>query len=354
MSESSYSRKSVLIGIVSFFIVLFTMPLGHAAMILMENFMEPGAMHIAGFALGAIGFILVIIGVFVKGDTKQTFLGLIGGLLFWTGWVEFIFVYYTHRYGMQPVADAYGVVTKPEYLMMPASFGFWIMFLTLYLFSSKTGCDVMNFLQRVLFKHSEIKQQLHPMTRHTSIITFMEFNIITWTSYLFLLFCYDDNFLGDRHPITALVAVGCLVATFFMVKHLLKIRTWGYSIRYSIATVVVFWSAVEIIGRWGILKEIWLFPVKYRVEMIAILIVFILLIIFLARMSSKKKKKTIEYFFYSNCLILIKAIKASFPFLMANDNIFNCPFSIYTLGRSILSIFIICPPGNANSFLQTS
>ncbi|MDR1338491.1 MAG: hypothetical protein LBK58_00270 [Prevotellaceae bacterium] len=31
----------------------------------------------------------------------------------------------------------------------------------------------------------------------------MELNLVLWTSYLLLLFCYDDNFIGDRHPATA-------------------------------------------------------------------------------------------------------------------------------------------------------
>ena len=35
--KGGYSRKSVLTGIISFLIVLFTMPLGHALMIFMEH-----------------------------------------------------------------------------------------------------------------------------------------------------------------------------------------------------------------------------------------------------------------------------------------------------------------------------
>ena len=74
--------------IASFLLVLFSMPLGHGLMIMMEKFMSEGAMHVAGFMLGFVGLCMVIIGVFVKGDTRQTLWGLIGGLLFWTGWVD--------------------------------------------------------------------------------------------------------------------------------------------------------------------------------------------------------------------------------------------------------------------------
>ena len=51
----------------SFLVVLFSMPLGHALMIIMEHTMEPSAMHVAGFLLGLVGLIMVIVGVFVKG-----------------------------------------------------------------------------------------------------------------------------------------------------------------------------------------------------------------------------------------------------------------------------------------------
>ena len=92
-------------AIASFLIVLFTMPLGHALMIMMEHLLSPVALHYAAFAIGAVGVFMVIFGVFVKGDTRQTLWGLFGGLLFWTGWVEFIYMYYANRYGAQAEID---------------------------------------------------------------------------------------------------------------------------------------------------------------------------------------------------------------------------------------------------------
>lgn len=47
---------------------------------------------------------MVITGVFAKGDTQQTLWGLFGGLLFWTGWIEFIYdVLRTFVSGVQPL-----------------------------------------------------------------------------------------------------------------------------------------------------------------------------------------------------------------------------------------------------------
>lgn len=263
--------------IASFLLVLFAMPLGHALMILMEKFMSEGAMHVAGFAMGFVGLILVIIGVFVKGDTRQTLWGLFGGLLFWTGWVEFLFLYYARRYGVPPEIENGVVVTKPEYLIMPASFGLWMMVMTMYVFSTKNGCDLITWIQKVCFRSKRKVMVVQPMTRHTSIVTFMELNMMLWGLYLLLMFCYDKRFLGDHHPVTFLVGLVCLIGSLLMLRRQLRIASWGANIRMAIATVIVFWTPVEILGRINFFKEFWVEPEKYRLQMIAILAVFIVL-----------------------------------------------------------------------------
>ncbi|MDR0186636.1 hypothetical protein FIN92_08645 [Prevotella brunnea] len=266
---------------ISFLLVLFAMPLGHALMILMEKFMNEEAMHTGGFALGAIGLVMVVMGVLVKGDTRQTLWGFFGGLLFWTGWVEFLFLYYARRYGVQPEIENGVVVTKPEYLIMPASFGMWIMVMTMYVFCTKNGCDLITWIQKVCFRSKRKEIAVQPMTRHTSIVTFMELNMILWAMYLLLMFCYDKTFLGDHHPITFLVGVGCLVGSVFMLRHQLHIAAWGANIRMAIATVIVFWTPIEILGRINFFKEFWVEPEKYAWQLAVILIVFLSLGIYL-------------------------------------------------------------------------
>jgi len=286
-----YTKKSILIGLTSFITVLLAMPIGHALMILMELLMPPTAMHYAAFAMGAVGLVMVIIGIYVKGNTQQTLWGLFGGLLFWTGWIEFMYVYYAARFDVKPMLDVAGkVITKPEYAIMPSSFGFWVMFMILYLFNAKTGCDFFIFLQKKIFRHSKVEINLHPLSPYTSIVMFMEVNTTLWTCYLLLLFCYDNNFIGIYNPVTFIVAFGSLIGSLFMFRHLLKINTWGYAIRYAFATVVVFWNFVEILGKWNFFKEIWLHPVEYRNQMIAISSLFLVFVIYLIIASRKRKK----------------------------------------------------------------
>lgn len=276
-------------SIASFLLVLCTMPLGHAMMIIMENTMTPAAVHCSAFCMGLAGLLLVIGGVFVKGDTRQTVCGLIGGLLFWTGWVEFLFQYYATRWGTQPEMENGEVVTRPEYLILPASFGMWMMVMMLYIFSTKNGCNFINWWQRMILRSHKNEIAARPMTHHTSIVTFMELNMILWASYLLLMFCYDRNFLGDRHPITSIVAAGCLLGSIFIFKKQLKLSSWGANIRMAIATVIVFWVPVEVLGRLNFFHEFWVEPEKYATQIVSILVAFLVLMVYIMMAARKRK-----------------------------------------------------------------
>lgn len=278
-------------SIVSFLVVLLTMPLGHALMIVMDKTMTPETVHYSAFLMGLVGLVIVVAGVIVRGDTKQTLCGLLGGLLFWTGWVEFLFQYYTTRWGTQPEMENGEIVTRPEYLVLPATFGMWMMIMVLYIFSTKNGCNFINWWQRVLFRSRKNEIAARPMTRHTSIVTFMELNMILWASYLLLMFCYDKNFLGDHHPMTSIIAAACLVGSIFIFNKQLRLSSWGANIRMSIATVVVFWVPVEVLGRLNFFKEIWVEPEKYAFQMICILVAFLVLLATVMVAARKSRKQ---------------------------------------------------------------
>lgn len=278
-------------ALASFLLVLMTMPLGHALMILMEHTMSATALHYSTFAMGAAGLAMVVTGVFAKGDTRQTLWGLFGGLLFWTGWVEFLFMYFANRFGTQPLIDPVTgeVVTRPEYLIMPTSFGFWMMIMVMYIFCTRNGCNFINWWQRLLLRGRKSEIASRPMARHSSIVTFMELVMILWGSYLLLMFCYDDVFLGDHHPVTLIVGLGCLVGSFFIFAKQLRIRAWGANIRMAIPSVIVFWTPVEILGRMNLFQEIWIAPLQHKTEMLIILGVFVALAAYLWYAGARRK-----------------------------------------------------------------
>ena len=280
-----------LIGIIAFIIVLFTMPLGHAAMILMEKGFGHEHVYLAAIILGFLGLILLFFGVISSNENKATFLGLFGGLFIWTGWIEFAFVYYAHRYGVEPLMANGEVVTKPEYLILPSSVGFWAILMIYYFLGSKTGCQFFNWFQEKLKYTQALKHK--PADRNIAMTTLMELIALLWTFYLVLLFVYDDQFFGDRHIITYVVAYGSLFWSIYLFRKLIKIQKMAYAIRYAIPTVIIFWNFVEILGRWDFFKEIWVEPEEYWIEMIIIALVFLALLI-VSLMERKKNEKTQE------------------------------------------------------------
>jgi hypothetical protein len=269
--------KKPLTGVLAFVVVLLTMPLGHAAMILMEKFFGEQHVITAALLLGFVGLVLLIWGILSPKESRGTFLGLFAGLFIWTGWIEFAFVYYAHRFGVEPLVVNGEVVTKPEYLIMPSSIGFWAILMIYYFFGTRTGCKFFTWLQKTL-KLSK-KVEFRPVVRNVAMTTFMEITALLWTFYLVLLILYDERFFGDRHLVTYIVAFGSLLWFLYLFLRLIKITKLAYAIRYAIPTVIIFWNFVEILGRWDIFKEIWVEPQQYWLEMLITLLVFIALTI---------------------------------------------------------------------------
>ena len=279
--------KKPLIGILAFLIVLFTMPLGHAAMILMEKGFGQEYIYQAAILIGFFGLVLLVWGVISANENKGTFLGLFGGLFIWTGWIEFAYVYYANRYGIEPLMANGEIVTKPEYLILPSSVGFWAILMIYYFMGSKSGCHFFNWFQKKLNLSKTV--DFKPAKRNAAMTTLMELIALLWTFYLVLLFVYDDNFLGDRHPVTYIIAYGSLFWSMYLFTRLIKINKMAYAVRYAIPTVIIFWNFVEILGRWDVFKEIWVEPQEYWLEMLITAIVFValLLIITFQRKSEK-------------------------------------------------------------------
>lgn len=64
--NTTTEKKHRFIGFSAFMIVLFTMPLGHAVMIIMEKTLEKSYLTPAAFLVGLIGLILAIWGFYMK------------------------------------------------------------------------------------------------------------------------------------------------------------------------------------------------------------------------------------------------------------------------------------------------
>lgn len=107
-------------------VTLVAMPVTQLIARALKNSCTGEGQLLAGLAMGTVGLIMVIAGIFVRSDTKQTLLGLFGGMFYWMGAVDFLFMYYANRFCTQPQLDPVTgeIVSRAEYLILPATFGF--------------------------------------------------------------------------------------------------------------------------------------------------------------------------------------------------------------------------------------
>ncbi len=280
------------IGLLSFGLVLLLMPFGHALMVLNEKILATHKLFGAA-SIGFLGVHLLIIGI-LKNEkaSTATILGLLAGIFVWTGWVEFSFVWIAEKLKVSPLIENGEVVTKPEYLIMLSSFGLLTTFVILFLFSH-SRCNFFNWFQRVFKIRNHLKQSDNT-NRPLAIITFIETIMVLWTFYILLLLVYDKDIAGDKHPATYFVAFGSLFWSLYLFLKLIKITRFDYAIRYAIPTVIIFWNFVEVMGRWNLMKEIWIHPFEHWLENSIILALLILFVGVYIRENKQKKPLIIE------------------------------------------------------------
>jgi hypothetical protein len=271
------------------------MPLGHALMILNEGVFEKHK-FMGAFVIGVLGFAGLVFGI-IKNKNKAlaTILGLLAGVLIWTGWVEFSFVWIAEKLKVAALMEDGRITTKPEYLVMLSSLGLLLSLLVFFVFN-KTKCQFFNWIQKVSGMKDRVRSA-GQSTKLSAMTTFIETIMILWTFYLLLLLVYDQDIAGDKHPATFVAAFGSLFWSVYLFLNLIKITKFDYAIRYAVPTVIIFWNFVEVIGRWNLFKEIWVHPFEHWLENFIILF---LLLGFTAyyfwennQLNSKKEKPVI-------------------------------------------------------------
>jgi len=256
------------IGLLAFAIVFMVQALGHTVMIAMENIFGEQYVFQCAFAVGAFGALLLWRGMKHPGEVAGTWYGFWAGSLLWTGWVEFAFVWNAHMLGVPDLMDTHApgeIATKAEYLVMMSSVGVLLATLSALLLNKETKCNMFVWLQRRL--HMRTGKPSRGYERNFAYITCLETIYVTWFCYLVLLFVYDENILGDRHPVTYVILFANTVWAVYLISRLVQMWKVTTAIRYGIPTAIILWNSVEITGRWNLFTSFWEKPTEYGFEM---------------------------------------------------------------------------------------
>jgi len=257
------------VGLLAFVIVFVVQALGHTVMIVMEE-VWPGQNYIyeSAFAMGLLGAVLLFIGMKSANEVSATWLGFWAGTFLWTGWIEFSFVWSGNYLNVPDLMDPNvpgAIATKAEYLVMMSSLGIMGATLAYFLLNKETKCNFFIWFQRNLGLKTGKPNPNHE--RNFAAITALETIYVVWFFYLFLLFLYDENILGDRHPVTYGIFFLNVIWAVYLFQRLMKFWKVTTAIRYGIPTAIIAWNAVEIAGRWHLFTEFWEKPQEFWLEM---------------------------------------------------------------------------------------
>lgn len=266
MNLKSYYRAPVP-AILALTVVVFWQGFAHTLMIMLERVFGEDHVYECATILGVVGAVMIWAGRH-KAELPATIYGFLGGSLVWTTWIEFSFHYYARHVGVAAL-DTAGHITKPEYLVMPSSLGVLGACMIYFLFNKDSKCNAFRWLHRNL--RMDLGEPASGKGRNIASIVALEAVVVTWFFYLMLLALYDEQIIGAQHPVTYAVCFLALVWSAYLAQRLFRFEQMGPALRYAIPTGIIFWNVVEILGRWGILTEVWIHPEKYVVEVLIIL-----------------------------------------------------------------------------------
>ncbi len=281
-----------IVGIITTIIMLFAIGLGHAAMRTVEETLGRDNTYIAAIGLGFLGIVALWYGVKSRNENFATWVGFGAGLLIWMAWVEFFYMYYGRKnFGLMPRMENGEVTTEPEYLIMAATIGVLFTMLACYIFDKDTRCNMFVWIQEKL----ALRDGLGPRTktardRNYALITFMETFYVTWFMYAWNLLAFDPAFVGFGESAFVAEAATVFVSITwggFCFSRLIKYRRTSSALRYAIPTANILWISVEMASRWGILKEIWLYPRQYVFELGWFLLAFAVMSVMIYRAPKK-------------------------------------------------------------------
>jgi hypothetical protein len=214
-------------------------------------------------------------------ENQATLLGWIGGGLIWCGWFEWTWRYTAHFLDIQPVLDGDLMILSPELLMIQATTLLVVALLIFFGANKDTRCRMF------MWFHRNFGLRPGTMTagykRQHARNTALETVFLVWTIYLFAIYINDPRGIRYDSVAAMVLTVGFVAWGLYLVAKLLKLREFGPTYRYAIATGNILWLPIEGFSRWGLYPEVWVKPVQFPLFMGSVLVVFatILLVTYL-------------------------------------------------------------------------
>lgn len=213
----------------------------------------------AALGLCFFGILCIWLTSRIKSDAGQSILGIFGGNLIWTGGIEYGLLLASRSLGIGKavtVVDGQLVAVYGEYILLKHTWGVLLLVMVYLLFLESSRCPIF------LWWRKKVPTMRGPVVSgkisNYGPRTAFQYATTVWGFYLLLLWAYDASAFGVYSLTTKAILLFSLAGTVYCMVQLHRQSGWGPALRYSIAAVCVGWTAIEILAKWGVMKEPWL------------------------------------------------------------------------------------------------
>lgn len=214
---------------------------------------------LATLGLIAAGFVLAWLTSRLRSDAAQTIVGVFAGNLLWTGGVEYGLTIAARGLGVAKtvgVVDGRVMAVFGEYTLLKHSWGALALVMAYLLFLESSRCPLFLFFREraPLMRDGLVNGRIDNYGPRTAF----QYATTVWGFYLLLLWAYDEHLFGVRGAFTTSVLALSIAGTLYTLWRLHQHTGWGPAIRYAIGAMVVAWTPLEVLGKWGAFREPWL------------------------------------------------------------------------------------------------
>jgi len=249
MREKPIKLKAIFYTAISLTWIFATVAIGHVVMVII-NKDYPHLMWSFGKWCGVIGFLVIAMTRFFKSDGWQSFFGVLGGTAMWIAF-EYGLIYGGERLGVSYTYNG----SYPEYRMMEWTVGVLLMVCMYLMFQESVRCNFFVYLRRKLrlMRGAIATGKIDNYGPRTAF----EYIMTTWFFYVLLIIGYDEEIFGAQGKFIYSVFFCSFAVAFYLAYKLLNFDKFGANLRYAIPVVLIFWNDIEILAKWGMLKEPW-------------------------------------------------------------------------------------------------
>ncbi len=205
-----------------------------------------------------LGFALTWLTVRLKSDATQSILGIFAGNLIWTGGVEYGLTIAARALGVAKtvgVQDGQLFAMYGEYVLLKYTWGAFALVMAYLFFVESSRCPAFLIFREKLpvMRGAVATGKIDNYGPRSAF----QYATTVWGFYLLLLWAYDEQLFGVHGIFTNGLLFVTLAGSFYCLWRLHQHRGWGPAVRYAVGAIIVVWTPIEILGKWGVFAAPW-------------------------------------------------------------------------------------------------